>query len=75
MLGILTRPRASMEKFEPSNITFGLLPPPRERIRKKRDRRAAVCQHALEELERWVQEVKTLLKPSAGPTASVNGSD
>ena len=58
----VTRPRATQEHFEPSNITFGLLPPSREKIRKKRERRQAVCAQALEDLGRWLDEVGEVIR-------------
>jgi methylenetetrahydrofolate--tRNA-(uracil-5-)-methyltransferase len=57
----VTRPRAKDERFDPSNITFGLLPRPEERIKRRRDRRAAVCERALRDLEPWLQQVERVL--------------
>jgi methylenetetrahydrofolate--tRNA-(uracil-5-)-methyltransferase len=59
LLTHVTRPRAVEERFEPSNITFGLLPPLRERIRDKRGRRRRVCELALEQLEPWLEHVRS----------------
>ncbi len=58
----ITRPRALGEHFEPSNITFGLLPTPEQRIRKKRERRLAVCERALNDLQGWIESVEELLR-------------
>jgi len=52
----VTRPRATDERFEPSNITFGLLPEPRQRSRDRGARRQAVCALALEQLEPWLAQ-------------------
>lgn len=57
----VTRSRAKDERFDPSNITFGLLPRPEERIKRRRDRRAAVCERALRDLEPWLQQVERVL--------------
>jgi methylenetetrahydrofolate--tRNA-(uracil-5-)-methyltransferase len=57
----VTRPRAKDERFEPSNITFGLLPRPEQRVRRRRDRRAAVCERARRDLDPWLQQVERVL--------------
>jgi methylenetetrahydrofolate--tRNA-(uracil-5-)-methyltransferase len=49
----LTARRAPGEKFAPTNINFGLLPPPDDRARKK-DRRAAVVARAERDLGAWL---------------------
>jgi folate-dependent tRNA-U54 methylase TrmFO/GidA len=41
------------EKFAPTNINFGLLPPPAKRA-KKADRRALVVARAARDLEEWL---------------------
>jgi methylenetetrahydrofolate--tRNA-(uracil-5-)-methyltransferase len=56
LLRHLTRTRAAGERFEPSNITFGLLPPPPGQLRDKRARRVAVRQRALDDLSAWQAE-------------------
>jgi methylenetetrahydrofolate--tRNA-(uracil-5-)-methyltransferase len=56
----VTRPRASLERFEPSNITFGLMPPADLRIRDKRLRRVAVRERALERLVPWLDAAERL---------------
>jgi methylenetetrahydrofolate--tRNA-(uracil-5-)-methyltransferase len=56
----VTRPRGKGERFEPSNITFGLLPAPTERIRNKRERRRFVAESALDELKVWAQQLQPL---------------
>jgi methylenetetrahydrofolate--tRNA-(uracil-5-)-methyltransferase len=56
LLRHLTRARAAGERFEPSNITFGLLPSPPGQLRDKRARRLAVRQRALEDLSAWRAE-------------------
>jgi methylenetetrahydrofolate--tRNA-(uracil-5-)-methyltransferase len=51
----LLRPRGEGERFEPSNITFGLLPPAPGR--RRRERRQAARRRALADLEGWLAEV------------------
>src|SRR5262249_27486567 len=49
----VTRPRAPGERFEPTNINFGLLPPVDARARKPERRRLAV-ERAVRDLAGWV---------------------
>jgi methylenetetrahydrofolate--tRNA-(uracil-5-)-methyltransferase len=49
----LTTPRGPKEKFSPTNINFGLLPPPEERVKKK-DRRAWLVARAERDLDTWL---------------------
>lgn len=58
----VTRPRGEGERFEPSNITFGLLPEPRARIRDRRRRREQVWSTALEQLDVWLEEARRQLE-------------
>lgn len=58
----VTRPRATGERFEPSNITFGLLPPPPRGPRDRRQRREAVCARALEQIEPWLAQARQVLE-------------
>ena len=44
---------ASPDNFQPMNITYGLFPPLEERIRKRRDRRQALAERALNDLDAW----------------------
>lgn len=44
---------APAEGFQPMNITYGLFPPLETRIRKRRDRRQALADRALQDLELW----------------------
>ena len=44
---------ASAEGFQPMNITYGLFPDLETRIRKRRDRRQALADRALADLEAW----------------------
>ncbi|MFH1130605.1 MAG: methylenetetrahydrofolate--tRNA-(uracil(54)-C(5))-methyltransferase (FADH(2)-oxidizing) TrmFO [Pseudomonadota bacterium] len=61
-LGALTRhvsrPRAMQEVFSPSHITFGLMPS--VKVKNKRERRVAICNRAMEDLETWIGEVEGL---------------
>jgi len=45
---------ASTENYQPMNITYGLFPPLDQRIRKRRDRRQALADRALQGLEVWL---------------------
>jgi methylenetetrahydrofolate--tRNA-(uracil-5-)-methyltransferase len=58
----VTRPRGERERFEPSNITFGLLPEPRARIRDRRRRREQVRSTALDQLDLWLGQVRRRLE-------------
>jgi methylenetetrahydrofolate--tRNA-(uracil-5-)-methyltransferase len=53
---------ADPRKFQPANITFDLLPPLeeplRKRIRDKKERHRIQCERALEAWEAWLQEEK-----------------
>ncbi len=44
---------ASADNFQPMNITYGLFPALEQKIRKRRDRRQALADRALAELELW----------------------
>ena len=56
-----------IEDFQPMNINFGLLPtgPKREGKRRlpRRERRLKVSEHALAELDAWIQQGRTSSKP------------
>ncbi len=71
LLGHLTRPRAAGERFEPSNITFALLPQAPGRWRDKRARRRAVCERALLDVEGWCSQVAATLGFPPGPEPPV----
>ena len=45
---------ASAENYQPMNITYGLFPPLEQRIRKRRDRRQAFADRALQDLQSWL---------------------
>jgi methylenetetrahydrofolate--tRNA-(uracil-5-)-methyltransferase len=63
LLGHVTRPRAAGERFEPSNITFGLLPPVAGRtIHDKGRRRAALAARARRDLEAWLDELRAVIE-------------
>jgi methylenetetrahydrofolate--tRNA-(uracil-5-)-methyltransferase len=51
---------ASAENYQPMNITYGLFPPLEQRIRKRRDRRQALADRALAELDEWRAEQANL---------------
>ena len=48
-----TRPRAEGEKFQPTNVNFGLLPPPEGPV-KKHDRRRVMLERAAADLTSWL---------------------
>ena len=52
----------SKNNFQPMNITFGLFPPLKQRIKSKKDRKQAVSEHALATLKQYAEEtqLKTL---------------
>ncbi len=50
---------ASAEGFQPMNITYGLFPDLEKRIRKRRDRRQALADRALVDLEQWRSDAST----------------
>ena len=56
LLHHITRPRLTGERFEPSKINFGLMPPLERAPRKKRERRQATASRALDHLDRWMEE-------------------
>lgn len=58
---------ATQEGFQPMNITYGLFPELDKRVRKRRDRRQALADRALAELEDWKTE---LFAASTGLPAS-----
>jgi len=53
----VTAPRAGKAGFAPTNINFGLLPPPDERV-KKRERRAWLVARARRDLAPWLDAVR-----------------
>lgn len=53
--------------YQPTNITFGIIPPLEERIRNRKERREAIARRALEELEAWRAG---LAAPAGAPGAS-----
>jgi methylenetetrahydrofolate--tRNA-(uracil-5-)-methyltransferase len=66
LLAHVTRCRGTGERFEPSNITFGLLPGLAGRTpRDKRQRRLALRARALRDLEPWMVAVRELRGASA----------
>jgi methylenetetrahydrofolate--tRNA-(uracil-5-)-methyltransferase len=44
---------ASPRAFQPINVTYGLFPPLQQRLRKRRERRLAMAERALTDLETW----------------------
>jgi methylenetetrahydrofolate--tRNA-(uracil-5-)-methyltransferase len=54
---------ASPKGFQPMNVTYGLFPPLAGRHRKRADRRLAMAERALEELELWWREINGRIAP------------
>ncbi len=53
--------------YQPTNVTFGIIPELKKQIRGKKQRREAISQRALEHLEAWILE--TGGKHASGPAA------
>jgi len=58
LMGSLCRYLATADaaRFQPMNVNFGILPPPGEPIRRRRDRRRWMVQRALRDLEAWMRK-------------------
>ncbi|MCC6750765.1 MAG: methylenetetrahydrofolate--tRNA-(uracil(54)-C(5))-methyltransferase (FADH(2)-oxidizing) TrmFO [Deltaproteobacteria bacterium] len=69
LLRHVTRRRGRLERYEPSNVIFGLLPEAESRIRDKRRRRVAIRERALQDLDRWLVELHDAL-PELGRAES-----
>ena len=56
-IGALVRyiTQADPDHFQPMNINFGLFPPLEPYLRKREDRRRAIVERALRELDGWIQ--------------------
>jgi methylenetetrahydrofolate--tRNA-(uracil-5-)-methyltransferase len=65
LLHHVTAARGPKDKFAPTNINFGLLPPPDDKVKKK-DRRAWQVARAGRDLEAWLSAAA----PAATPVAS-----
>ncbi len=52
---------ADPKGFQPMNVTYGLFPPLDDRKRKRADRRLAMAERALVDLEGWWREVAALM--------------
>ncbi len=48
---------SSPEGFQPSNINFGLIPPPEERIRDKREKKEYIVRRALQRWKEYLSEI------------------
>jgi methylenetetrahydrofolate--tRNA-(uracil-5-)-methyltransferase len=48
---------ARAKEFQPMNVNFGLFPPLEDRI-KGREKKRAMSERALKDLEEWIQEIK-----------------
>jgi methylenetetrahydrofolate--tRNA-(uracil-5-)-methyltransferase len=54
LLGHLSK--ADPNGFQPMNVTYGLFPPLEKRLRKRRDRRLAMAERALTDLDAWTMQ-------------------
>jgi methylenetetrahydrofolate--tRNA-(uracil-5-)-methyltransferase len=61
--GLLGHLAGAAEDFQPMNVTYGLLPPLEQRLRKRRERREALATRALADLEAWRHKVGLALPP------------
>ncbi len=71
LLHHVTAARGPKEKFAPTNINFGLLPPPDERVKKK-DRRSWQVARAGRDLDAWLEASGSA--STSGPTAAPEAS-
>lgn len=55
--GILTHLSREQERFQPSNITWACIPPPKDRRLKKRDRYQVMAERALVDLAAWLPAI------------------
>lgn len=55
--GILTHLSREQERFQPSNITWACIPPPKDRRLKKRDRYQVMAERALVDLDGWLRTI------------------
>lgn len=55
--GILTHLSREQERFQPSNITWACIPPPKDRRLKKRDRYQMMAERALVDLDGWLRAI------------------
>jgi methylenetetrahydrofolate--tRNA-(uracil-5-)-methyltransferase len=56
---------AESRHYEPSNITFGIMPPLEAPPRSRQERQLALSRRALEALGRWIDETRVTLQPGA----------
>ncbi|MGH9375711.1 MAG: methylenetetrahydrofolate--tRNA-(uracil(54)-C(5))-methyltransferase (FADH(2)-oxidizing) TrmFO [Terriglobia bacterium] len=66
---------ADPENYQPTNISFDLLPPledaPRKILRDRVMRRALQCDHALEQIEAWIDRVGQPISPRQAVAAEM----
>jgi methylenetetrahydrofolate--tRNA-(uracil-5-)-methyltransferase len=55
--GIMTHLSREQERFQPSNITWACIPPPKDRRLKKRDRYQMMAERALVDLAGWLEAI------------------
>lgn len=55
--GILTHLGRAQERFQPSNITWACIPPPKDRRMKKRDRYQFMAERAVADLGAWLAQI------------------
>src|SRR5687767_6010736 len=57
---------ANPHDYQPTNITFGIMEPPPGHIRDKQNRKLAISERALADLERWKADLKVSTATVAG---------
>jgi methylenetetrahydrofolate--tRNA-(uracil-5-)-methyltransferase len=50
--------QADPANFQPANITFDLLPPVEHRVRDRKERHRLICERALKDFERWMENIE-----------------
>jgi len=69
--GIMTHLSRVQDRFQPSNITWACIPPPKDRRLKKKDRYQVMADRALVDLEAWLARINGT---SASPAAQTSFS-
>jgi len=58
---------ADPRHYQPTNITFGIMPPPPPGLKRRQERRQALSERALRELDEWITESPALADTGAVP--------
>jgi len=67
----ITNPQ--IREFQPMNVNFGLFPPFSETAARGRDKKKAVAERALRDIEGWLATVKVHRSPSDPPVSAESG--